>query len=95
MITAESGRRIITVVGVGVDHGVEVLRGEGSHPRCRLELLMLDQTVCRFHNRIAYDRHFGGMALDIAYSGVVTPTEMKMSADVAGMALEFVVKKEK
>ena len=38
---------------------------------------------------------FGGMALDIAYSGVVTPTEMKMKADVAGMALEFVVKKEK
>ena len=38
---------------------------------------------------------FGGMALDIAYSGVVTPMEMKMKADVAGMALEFVVKKEK
>ena len=30
------------------------------------ELLMLDQTACRFHNRIAYDRHFGGMALDDA-----------------------------
>jgi hypothetical protein len=38
---------------------------------------------------------FGGMAIDIAYSGVVTPTEMKMKADVAGMALEFSVKKEK
>jgi hypothetical protein len=38
---------------------------------------------------------FGGMPLDIAYSGVITPTEMKMTADVAGMALEFVVKKEK
>jgi hypothetical protein len=38
---------------------------------------------------------FGGMAIDIAYSGVVTSTEMKMTADVAGMALEFVVKKEK
>lgn len=37
---------------------------------------------------------FGGMALDIAYSGVVTATELKMTADVAGMALEFVVKKE-
>jgi hypothetical protein len=37
---------------------------------------------------------FGGMALDIAYSGVVTPSEMKMTADVAGMALEFVVKKQ-
>ena len=38
---------------------------------------------------------FGGMALDIAYSGVVSPTEVKMTADVAGMPLEFVVKKEK
>ena len=38
---------------------------------------------------------FGGMAIDIAYTGVVTPTEMKMTADVGGMALEFVVKKEK
>jgi hypothetical protein len=38
---------------------------------------------------------FGGMAIDIVYSGVVTPMEMKMKADVAGMALEFVVKKEK
>jgi hypothetical protein len=37
---------------------------------------------------------FGGMAIDIAYSGVVTATELKMTADVAGMALEFVVKKE-
>lgn len=38
---------------------------------------------------------FGGMALDIAYSGVVTPAEMKMSADVLGMTMDFVVKKEK
>jgi ribulose-5-phosphate 4-epimerase/fuculose-1-phosphate aldolase len=30
------------------------------------EFLMLDQTACRFHNRIAYDRQFGGMALDDA-----------------------------
>jgi hypothetical protein len=37
---------------------------------------------------------FGGMPLDIAYSGVVTTTEVKMTADVAGMALEFVVKKQ-
>jgi hypothetical protein len=37
----------------------------------------------------------GGMALDIAYSGVVSATELKMKADVLGMALEFVVKKEK
>ncbi len=37
----------------------------------------------------------GGMALDIAYSGVVTPAEMKMTADVLGMTMDFVVKKEK
>ena len=28
------------------------------------ELLMLDQTACRFHHRVAYDRHYGGMFLD-------------------------------
>jgi ribulose-5-phosphate 4-epimerase/fuculose-1-phosphate aldolase len=28
------------------------------------EFLMLDQNACRFHQRIAYDRHYGGMALD-------------------------------
>ena len=38
---------------------------------------------------------FGGMAIDIAYTGVVTPTEIKLTADVAGMPLEFAVKKEK
>jgi hypothetical protein len=38
---------------------------------------------------------FGGMALDIAYSGVVAPSEMKMTADVLGMMMDFVVKKEK
>jgi opacity protein-like surface antigen len=38
---------------------------------------------------------FGGMALDIAYSGVVAPSEMKMTADVLGMTMDFVVKKEK
>jgi ribulose-5-phosphate 4-epimerase/fuculose-1-phosphate aldolase len=30
------------------------------------EFLMLDQNACRFHNRIAYDRHYAGMALDDA-----------------------------
>ena len=30
------------------------------------ELLMLDQTACRFHHRIAYDRQYAGMALDDA-----------------------------
>ena len=28
------------------------------------EFLMLDQNACRFHNRIAYDRSYAGMALD-------------------------------
>ena len=28
------------------------------------EFLMLDQNACRFFNRIAYDRHYSGMALD-------------------------------
>ncbi len=28
------------------------------------EFLMLDQNACRFHQRIAYDRDFSGMALD-------------------------------
>jgi hypothetical protein len=38
---------------------------------------------------------FGGMPLDITYSGVVSPTELKMKADVVGMTMDFVVKKEK
>ena len=38
---------------------------------------------------------FGGMPLELAYTGVVSPTELKMTLDIAGMPLEFVVKKEK
>ena len=30
------------------------------------EFLMLDQSACRFHDRIAYDRDYPGMALDDA-----------------------------
>ncbi len=30
----------------------------------QFEFLMLDQNACRYHQRIAYDRNFGGMALD-------------------------------
>ena len=30
------------------------------------EFLMLDQNACRFYGRIAYDRHYAGMALDDA-----------------------------
>lgn len=29
------------------------------------EFLMLDQNACRFHGRIAYDRGYAGMALDV------------------------------
>ena len=48
-------------------------------------------------NKIAFgvSLDFGGMTIDIAYTGVVSPTEVKLTADVAGMPLEFVVKKEK
>ena len=28
------------------------------------EFLMLDQNACRFYDRIAYDRHYAGMALE-------------------------------
>ena len=38
---------------------------------------------------------FGGMPLDIAYSGVVSTEELKMKAEVVGMTMDFVVKKEK
>jgi len=48
-------------------------------------------------NKIAFgvSLDFGGMTIDIAYTGVVSPTELKLTADVAGMPLEFIVKKEK
>ena len=36
---------------------------------------------------------FGGMPIDLNYSGVVSPTEIKMTAEFAGMPFEFVVKK--
>jgi hypothetical protein len=36
---------------------------------------------------------FGDMSFDINYSGVVSPAEIKMSAEFAGMPFEFVVKK--
>ena len=47
-------------------------------------------------NKIAFgvSLDFGGMAIDIAYTGVVSPTELKLTADVLGMPLEFTVKKE-
>lgn len=36
---------------------------------------------------------FGGMMFDIAYTGVVTAAEIKLTADFAGMPFEYVVKK--
>jgi hypothetical protein len=36
---------------------------------------------------------FGGMTIDIGYTGVVAPPEIKMTLDFAGMPLQFTVKK--
>jgi hypothetical protein len=36
---------------------------------------------------------FGGMTVDLNYTGIVSPTEIKMTGDFAGMPFEFVVKK--
>ena len=46
-------------------------------------------------NKIAFTVtfDFGGMPLDIAYTGEVATSEIKMTADFAGMPFQFVVKK--
>jgi hypothetical protein len=36
---------------------------------------------------------FGGMPIDLNYSGIVSPVEIKMTAEFAGMPFEFTVKK--
>jgi len=36
---------------------------------------------------------FGGMPLDLNYTGIVSPAEIKMTIDFAGMPFEFTVKK--
>jgi hypothetical protein len=36
---------------------------------------------------------FGDMSFDIGYTGLVSPAEIKMTLDFAGMPFEFVVKK--
>lgn len=36
---------------------------------------------------------FGDMSFDVAYSGVVSPAEIKMTIDFAGMPFEFVARK--
>ena len=38
---------------------------------------------------------FGGMPFPLSYRGVVSPDEIKMSGDAAGMPFEFVLKKSK
>jgi len=38
---------------------------------------------------------FGGMPFMLSYKGVVSPDEIKMSGDAAGMPFEFVLKKAK
>jgi hypothetical protein len=42
---------------------------------------------------VAFD--FGGMPFVITYKGVVSPEEIKVTADAAGMPIEFVLKKAK
>ena len=46
-------------------------------------------------NKIAFlvSLDLGGMAIDISYTGVVTPAEIKLTADFAGMPFEYTVKK--
>jgi len=48
-------------------------------------------------NKIAFNvsLDLGGMAFDIAYTGVVTPEEIKLTADFAGMPFEYSVTKSK
>ena len=36
---------------------------------------------------------FGGMAIDLSYTGEVSPAEIKMTGDFMGMPFEFTVKK--
>ena len=38
---------------------------------------------------------FGGMPFMLSYKGVVSPTEIKLTGDAAGMPFEFVIKKSK
>ena len=46
-------------------------------------------------NRITFlvSLDFGGMPIDLNYSGIVSPAEIKMTAEFAGMPFEFTVKK--
>jgi hypothetical protein len=46
-------------------------------------------------NTIAYSVtfDFGGMPFEFLYQGVVSPTEIKITAELMGMPFEFVVKK--
>lgn len=46
-------------------------------------------------NKISFDvdLDFGGMAFTLSYTGVVSPDQIKLTADFMGMPFEFVVKK--
>ena len=48
-------------------------------------------------NKIAFlvSLDFGGMAIEINYTGVVSSEEIKLTADFAGMPFEYTVKKAK
>ena len=48
-------------------------------------------------NNISFDVEidFGGMKFTISYKGVVSPDQIKLTADFMGMPFEFVVKKAK
>ncbi len=46
-------------------------------------------------NKISFDLDldFGGMAITFSYTGVVSPSEIKLTSDIMGMPFEYVVKK--
>ena len=48
-------------------------------------------------NKISFsvDLDFGGMTFTLGYTGIVSPAEIKVTADFMGMPFEFVVKKSK
>jgi hypothetical protein len=46
-------------------------------------------------NQISFDLDvdFGGMSFTFSYTGVVSPTEIKLRSEIMGMPFEYVVKK--
>ena len=82
-------------IQVGVSRAVQTLKNvEGvwvANQKCVIKDGKIEGDKITFV--VSFD--FGGMPLDIAYSGTVTPQELKMTADVLGMTMDFVVTKEK